>query len=487
MKDKRKNTSRQRSFVLFQLFCVIVLLMSSPVAQAKNFLKIYQSLLESNPEYQAELIRYKASKQIVVQARAGLLPQVSLTGTYGIIDEKRDSRDEDILETQANNIVSNAGNGETPSLSGFSFEGESVPTRDEFESNTATLRLVQPIFDRGRWSNFKVAKSTVKESKFLLEQIHEQLFLRLTEAYFGLASIDSQLLIIEKELEALREQTNLTEDRHKERLGNLTDVYETNSRLLTVKADRENFLANRKLFETELIELIGEKAFALFYDNNFIMTIGQINEWIEQSDVNNLQKTALLVDTEVNLAKQRIRTARYQYRQQNSGFTPRLSLEAQSSISKTSNNIFADEDDRRRDEIMLRLDIPIFSGFDTYSRTKEAYLNIQSAKETLRAENDAQRQEVSSSYANLLANKNRVSLLEKSFENITKAVDLRRQGYLQGLSTNLNFLESLSLSFANQRQLVSAKFDYISSWVQVLSVTRNLDRIDAVQIDSLLK
>ncbi len=471
------------------LFCGMLGIGS--VASAATFKHVYDELLASNPEYQAELFRYKARRQVIVQARSRLLPQVSLTGTYSVIDEGRETIDDDVLASQseANNISDSSGNegSETPRLEGFSFEGESVPAVDDYESNTATLRLVQPIIDREKWAGFRQAVSSAKESKLELDKTHEELFLKLVRAYLGFASIHAQLSIVDQELDALNEQNELTESRHRERLGNLTDVYETNSRYLSVSANKERFIADQQRFESELVELLGEEIFARINQERLSLNIAFIATWVKNHSLDDLFDESSSIDPDIKLAKQKVKTAQYRYQQQNSGFMPTLSLEAQSSISETTDSFFTNEEERTRNELMLRLTIPIFSGFDTYSKSKAAYLNIQSAKESLRAENVSHDKGVRTAFSRFYANQKRVLLLERSYENIKKAVELRRQGYLQGLSSNLNFLDALNNSYSSFRQLETAKYDLAISWIEAISTVKNVGEEQALQINSLFE
>ena len=55
----------------------LVGLLISPIASSENILDIYNEALENDPTYRAAEYSYLADKEIVVQGRAGLLPNVS--------------------------------------------------------------------------------------------------------------------------------------------------------------------------------------------------------------------------------------------------------------------------------------------------------------------------------------------------------------------------------------------------------------------------
>ena len=80
--------------------------------------------------------------------------------------------------------------------------------------------------------------------------------------------------------------------------------------------------------------------------------------------------------------------------------------------------------------------------------------------------------QVKEGLSNLKANKERMRLLDLAQFNTEEALELRRLGYLEGVNSNLNYLESLSISFDGRRNFSDAKYDYVLSLLKSLLVIK---------------
>ena len=142
---------------------------------AENLLDIYNEALENDAQYKAAEYSFLADKEIAVQGRAQLLPNIQLSGQTNWNEYYED----DVLQNEYNNFSSQA-------------------------------RLSQPLFRLDTWFGYKRSKllTDASEADFAFNQ--QSLIVRTAEAYFNvLRSIDnlSAALSEEKAIQRQLEQT----------------------------------------------------------------------------------------------------------------------------------------------------------------------------------------------------------------------------------------------------------------------------------------
>jgi len=466
---------------VFVVGAIVSMISAGPSwASSMDFKEAYDAMLHHSARYQAQLQRQNASRHGIGKARAGFLPTVSLSGSYGLIQENNDIRQRSIAESQES--ASNTASGsETLGLTGLSLEGAPVPFRGEYENGEASIDLTQTIIDRKKWVGYGRAKSKAKEAKLDLIEIKETLTLELARAYFGWLSARDVLEITSKELESLSKHKNLTSERHQEKLGTLTDVYEADSRYQLVYADQLDASKEKDQFEYQLKLLTGE----------YVQNLSSLSQEVKipepiEVNIDELVDKAQQHDSKVRLAKQRVATANYDVKNENANFLPTLSLSAQSRITTSEFSSVSNDEDLRRNQVMLLLEVPLFAGFGNYARAKEAKYNLKAQQLEYRNEFEETEQRVRDSHTEMLVNYERMKIIEQAYISAQNALSLREQGYLDGLSSNLDLLDATRDSYRTERAWRRAQYAYIVSSLQAVANIREITEQDVIAVNQLL-
>ena len=149
---------------------VLISLISLPLA-SENLLDIYNEALENDPQYKSSEYSLLAGKEFVVQGRAGLLPNVTLSGStnwneYYQFDELQSS----------------------------------------YNNNSVTARLTQPLFRLDSWFNFKRSKKLTDASEADFAYAQQNLIIRTVEKYFGvLRAIDNLNAAVSEEKDTIED------------------------------------------------------------------------------------------------------------------------------------------------------------------------------------------------------------------------------------------------------------------------------------------
>ena len=125
----------------------------APLASKTDLVTVYNEAVKNNADLAAARANYAAIKEVVPQARAGLLPNLSAGADSMNTDTKVDTRNGDI----------------DSSRSGLSYRAN----------------LSQPLFRADRWYQFQAAKATDQQYALQLSATEQNLILQSAETYFA--------------------------------------------------------------------------------------------------------------------------------------------------------------------------------------------------------------------------------------------------------------------------------------------------------------
>mgnify|MGYP001561953647 CR=1 FL=1 len=148
-----KITTAQQFKYLFLAF----LLGGACPAGAESIMDAYRLARDNDPKYQGAQAEFKASEQVLAQARAAYQPTVKL-------DFEALSTEQKILAS--NNPIFGAGT-------------TSFPTKNQ------TLSITQPVFRKDLIERIAQAAATVRQAQFTIHAAEQDLLQRLATAYLS--------------------------------------------------------------------------------------------------------------------------------------------------------------------------------------------------------------------------------------------------------------------------------------------------------------
>ncbi|KPJ88438.1 MAG: hypothetical protein AMJ53_16835, partial [Gammaproteobacteria bacterium SG8_11] len=126
------------------------------MVSAENLLEVYELALSNDATMKAAQFEFEAAREAIPQARAGLLPDISIR----------------LQRTKVNQDVRASENPTIP-------EGKS-----SFPNENHSLSLSQPIFDYSSWVRFSQAKISVKQAETEFRVAQQELIMNVAETYF---------------------------------------------------------------------------------------------------------------------------------------------------------------------------------------------------------------------------------------------------------------------------------------------------------------
>ena len=389
-----------------------VLLVAASQAVAENLLEVFESALESDPEFLAAGADNRAAQEIRPQARAGLLPEASLSFT-----------------TQWN-------------------ERQRYP---DTRSDDLTLNVEQPIWRRDRRIAVDQADSRIARADALYAAARQDLMVRVAERYFGVLEAEDELGFARAALEAFEQQLAQSRQRFEVGLIPITDVEEAKagfdlSKAQLIAAENALDIAREALRETT--GAYQEKLAPLTEMPLVTPEPEDIDEWTEIALDRNPRLLAARHDTE---------TARREIRRIQAGHSP--ALDAVGSIGLNDTGLPPGE--TRGANVGLRLSLPLYRGGSILSRTRESRHRYQRTLDVLERERRRAQRETRGAYLGVESGISRVRALEQAVRSSRAAAEAIEAGFQVGTRTSVDVLDAQRDLFRALRDLSEARYGYV--------------------------
>lgn len=430
----------------------ILFLVAASAAQANNLLDLYRQALSSDPTYLAAIADNQAVKESKPQAVAGLLPNLQL---------KADTTD--------NHQISG---------------GSGSP---QFNSHGYTLSITQPVFRWDRWLSIQQADSSIKQSNAELMAAQQALLLRVAERYFDLLMAENNLEFRNKTREAIAQQLNQAQQRFEVGLIAITDVEEAKARHDLAEADviaAQNQVSNTR---EALRETTGR-----YYSSVNPLSIDMPLVSPDPADIDRWTETALKQNLTLTAARHAAETAQKEIRRQRAGHLPTVDLVGSRTYNKSgrfSGGSFGGGTSgfSRTDTISLRLQMPLFEGGATRSRTREARHNFQQALDNVEASQRAIQREAREAYrgvTDLIAGER---ALRQSVTSTETALRATEAGFAAGTRTTVDILNAQQETFKANRDHKDVRYRYILETLRLKEAAGTVSEADLAQISGWLR
>lgn len=433
-----------------------------PLASKTDLVSVYQQAVNNNADLAAARAQFRARQEIVPQARAGLLPNLSAGA------ELSDT------ETDVNTSMGST----SLSRSGTAYQ--------------ATLS--QPIFRADRWFQLKAAEAVSEQAAIEYSITEQDLILQSAQAYFAVLRAQDNLAAVKAEEAAFKRQLDQANERFEVGLSDKTDVLEAQAGFDTARANRS--IAQRQVEDAfqALYTLTNREYLALEGIRHTLPVLAPVpNEakaWVDTATRQNLNLLA------VNYA---VTAAEETLRQRRSGHAP--TLDAVASYRKGDNDALGFSNsqsipgfdmprytgDVEQRSIGLQLNIPLYSGGLTTSQSREAYYQLSQSEQ----QRESLRRQVVEATRNLHRAVNtdieQVQARRQSIISNQSALEATEIGYQVGTRNIVDVLDTQRRLYAAVRDYNNARYDYILDNLRLKQAAGTLNPDDLQQLAAYLK
>ena len=423
-------------------------------ANAQNILHYYDLALKNDPQLKGSQYDHFANRERLRQAYAALLPQVNAEVSYT-------QTNQDIISSQ-NSVYS--------------------PGTTSYDSQSYGVNLTQPLFRYSSFLAVSQAKSVLKRSDIELEKSHQDLALRIVEAYMEVLLFQDRLAAAVAEEAALASHHELARERTAKGMAPITDQYDTEARYAAVKAQRIEVEFALKDARQALSEMCDVPALEIkLLKDEIPLTLPfpeGVESWIQVASTQN---------PEVQIQKFKAEIADTETQRQKAAHYPTLDFLADYNMKDTSGSLYGGGSKTSTYDFIVKFTLPLYEGGLRTSKTREAFNLHASAQESVTRLLRANERKVRQTYNAVLSAVNRVAAMKKSVEAQQMVVNAKEEGFKAGMMIGLAVLDAVQDLYKYRKEHSQARSDYIINMARLKHAVGKLNDDEIKQINSLLQ
>ena len=426
----------------------------SPAAHGADLLEVFKQAQTGDAVYASARATWSAAQEKLPQARSGVLPTVSRSGSTQYND--RDLRFRD------------------PAIPG---------THSQFNSNALSLSLSQPLYRRQNTIAVAQGKTQLDQADAVLALAAQDLITRVAQAYVDVLLARDSVAFAGAQKTAIAEQLTQAKISFQVGTATITDTHEAQARFDLATSQEIVAQSDLELKQRALELLIGKNTPVLAPLRAGLQLVAPDpavqDKWVEQARSANPQVRA--AESNLTLAQQEIarnRGAHYP------------TLDAFAGYSRNASGVGTlggPGTDINNRNIGLQLNVPIYQGGLVTSRVREAAANAEKARQDLETARRTVELQARQNYLGVTSGMAQVKALEAALTSSQSALDSTRLGREVGVRTQVDVLNAQQQIFSARRDLAQAKYNYIMSTLRLKAAVGRLTEADVVAVNAWLE
>ncbi len=392
-------------------------------ANADTLQQIYDLAAANDPQIRAAEAQLQANLENRNIGRSGLLPQVSLGGSYS---------------DQTSNYV-----------------GQAEETR---ESTSYSANVRQTLFDFPAWYNYKRGDSLANQAEQDYMNAKQNLILRTATAYFNVLSALDNMRATKAEEVALAKQLEQTRQRYDVGLIAITDVHEAQAAYDDVVARLVDALGLVGITFENLSVLTGQPHTSiapLKADFPIVAPVPEnAEEWVQMALQNSYTLKSAMLSRDA---------ASYNAQSRKWEHAPSLSLGMSYQDESVTTNSAIQFLNREGDttSISLTLDVPIYLGGNISASRRQAAYQAQASQENLNNTRQTLIQNTRNQHLTVNIDVSQVEARRQAIVSSQSAYEATRAGYDVGTRNLVDVLNAEQAVYQARRDYYRARYEYI--------------------------
>ena len=429
-------------------------LLASPL-WAADLLQIYREAQDNDATFAAAKSTLEAGRERTPQARAGLLPTLSLSGNT--IWNKNDL---------------------------YLRNGTLPPTLDpnpRFNSNGYTLALTQPLFRWQNWVAYDQSKFQVTQAEANFVQAGQDLILRVAQAYFDVLYAQESLKAVQANKKSIEQQLESAKRNFEVGTSTIVDAQEAQARFDLATAQEIAAESDLEVRQRTLQAIIGKEpgALAPFRRGAEIPQPqpADMKQWAAAAEKDN-------INVQIQMAAVEIATREVD--RQRAGHYPTVDLVANKGTSTAFASTVGGQLETNFENIGIQLNLPIFQGGLVASRQSEASANRAAAESTLEQTRRNAALQARQHYLGATNGLAQVRALKAALISSQSSLESNRLGFEVGVRINIDVLNADNQVYVTRRDLAKAVLDTLMSQLRLKAAVGTLNEDDVVAANALL-
>lgn len=403
-----------------------------PAAPVRDLLGLWRAAQTEDATIRSAQAAAEAGRQRVPQARAALLPSVSLSATQ-FANERRST------------LVAAAG---------------SSKVTEHYDSSLQTLTLRQGLYRPQQRAQLALAQAQEAQSDARYARELQTLSTRVAEAYFEALLAEDQLVLVQVQQSSAETQLDAARKALAAGTGLRTDIDEAQARLdligaqaLEARQQQASALQQLAALVTQPVLRIAPLDAARFEP----VATEPLADWLARAEDASPELAALRAQRDA--AEQVLARADADHK-------PTLDLVAQ--LQRSNRQLANRPDDRySTGQIGLQLNVPLYSGGGLQAAQRQAAAELTQATEGLEAARRELGLRVAREWRGVTEGAARVAALAQAVRSTAQALEANRRSFAAGARSSLDVLQAQELAANAQRDLARARYLHLVSLVRL--------------------
>ncbi|CDF86600.1 hypothetical protein PKB_5288 [Pseudomonas knackmussii B13] len=430
---------------------------AAPLPSKTDLISVYKDAVDNNADLAAAQADYLARKEVVPQARSGLLPQINAGGSLG---NTRTSLDEPDATLNRN-------------------------------SELVQATLSQPLFRADRWFQLKAAENISEQAQLEFSATQQRLILQTAETYFGVLRAEDNLAASKAEEAAFKRQLDQANERFDVGLSDKTDVLESQAGYDTARANRivaeqaveDAFQALVTLTNREYSSIEG----ILHSLPVVVPTPNDAKAWVDTSVQQNIALQAS--NYAVNAAEETLR-------QRKAGHLPTVDAVVQyqkgdnDALGFTNSGIPGQPTYGKwvdQTSIGVQLNVPIYSGGLTSSQVRESYQRLSQSEQLRESQRRQVVQDARNQHRAVNTDVETVKARRQAIISNQSSLEATEIGYQVGTRNIVDVLDAQRQLYSAVRDYNNSRYDYILDNLRLKQTAGTLSPADLQALSRYLK
>lgn len=379
--------------------------------------------------------RLNMLKAVVGEVRSGALPQVTASASY------------------SRNI-------RQPS---FFFSGNKVQIGNK-NTYSSSVDLTQPLYEAGKvFKGLKAAQSERKKGEADLKDVQDEIKLNIKKTFYQILLMDKTIATINKTLKQMNEHLALIRKRYNEGL-------ESDYALMRQEVEVSNIAP--ELVDAETARLALENALkllAVLPEDSVLKLDGQLKfSGAEIKPESELISMAVKTRPDLTAASSRVTSLKQKVGVERGGYLPTLGITSNLAWQAQTDDFGINSNERYYSlNAGLALSWPIFDGFKTHYRIKEAKTELKIASEDENKKRAETINDVKNARSQLLAAAAREKNQKKALALAEKAVKIAGMRFNEGLMGQLELNDTIIARDRAERLYSQAVYDCLAAMAEL--------------------
>ncbi len=410
-------------------------------SQAEDLIQIYDMAVVSDPTLREAEQNLFATRELKPQARALLLPNLSLDGDvdYRHVDS-----------------------------SGTSSLGTSFDRSESYGTQGLQAVVNQSVFNRANWVQLQQSDNVIAQAEAQYRDAQIELMVQTTESYFNVLRAADAVTVQEALLRANERQLEQSKQRFEVGLVAITDVNESQAAFDRSRADLINAKNALDNAWEALRTIVGP----------IRVPLARLGDRLplsppEPNDIDAWATTAIRSNYGIIAASESVSAAKKTIEIERSGYYPTVDLQAGYDIARSDADFGTDTD---TGFVGLSVNIPIFQGGSVASRTREAGFRFRAAQDQLDQVRRQVDQQVKDAFRGILSSIEDVKARQAAIVSARSALESTQAGLEVGTRTQVDVLNAQRNLFQAEFDYLDARYSYIINGVKLHQATSTLTR-----------